>query len=321
MNQTFCYICSAARSGSTLTDMILGGHPKAASLGEINFIGKSIVLGELCSCGIPVRECSEWEKIFMAIRYKCGIDFLNDPYKYRLWDARAIRNRDNSYQTPFFMISVKIRGAYYDVRSFLPPLLRNYLPLPKSYRDAIKNKLKLYETILKSWGKKVVIDSSKNIREAIELYRAKPGSVKIIFLTRDGRGIYLSERRSGSSRAKSIATWRRYYRRALRLVERELPSDAFLRLKYEDLARNPKTTTKALSKFLNIEYHPQMLNLGENQRHLVNGNDTRFEKERAIKLDERWRLDLSDEELCYFNYKDNGLNMKLGYVDNESSEI
>jgi hypothetical protein len=315
---TFCYICSAARSGSTLTDMILGGHPNAASLGELNFIGKAIELRELCSCGSTVRDCSEWKKIFIAILDNRRVDILKDPYKYRLWDARALRNRDCSYQTPFFMASVKLRGAYYDARSFLPPILRNYFPLPKSFKDSIKNKLNLYETISNCWGKKVIIDSSKNIREAIELYRARPDRMKLIFLTRDGRGIYLSERTSGSSRAKSIATWKKYYRRALWLMEKQLPSDTFFRLKYEDLARNPKTTTIALSKFLNVEYHPQMLNLGKNENHLVNGNDVRLQKDREIELDERWRKDLLGEELHYFNSKDNGLNMKLGYYGKES---
>ena len=42
------YICSAARCGSTLTDMFIGGHSQATSLGEINFLGRAIGLNEEC---------------------------------------------------------------------------------------------------------------------------------------------------------------------------------------------------------------------------------------------------------------------------------
>ena len=45
------YICSAARSGSTLTDMFIGGHSQTASLGEINLLGNAISLNAECSCG------------------------------------------------------------------------------------------------------------------------------------------------------------------------------------------------------------------------------------------------------------------------------
>lgn len=295
--------------------MLLGGHPRAASLGELNFIGKAIAIGELCSCGAKVSECPEWGKVFMAIRARRGVDFLESPYAYRLWDARGAVMKDCNHQTRAFMAAVKLRGAYYDTCNLLPTPLRNLLPLPPSYIEAIQNKIQLYDTILNAWGKSVVVDSSKNIREAIELYKAAPDRVRIVLLTRDGRGVYLSERTSGFSQAQSLATWKRYYRRALWLVEQNLPTQAVIRLKYEELAANPAAAARALCSHLRLDFLPQMLELGVHTRHLVNGNDTRFRAGSAIRLDERWRRDLSGEDLAYFSAHDDGLNQRLGYTD------
>lgn len=311
----YCYICSAARSGSTLTDMLLGGHPDAASLGELNFIGKAIAIGEHCSCGHTVSECPEWNKIFLNIQSTRGIDFLEHPYEYRLWDARAAVKQDFNHQTRSFLAAVKVRGAYYDACNLLSTKLRNLLPLPATYNEAIQNKIQLYDTILKSWDKRVIIDSSKNIREAIELYLTAPDRVRIVLLTRDGRGVYCSERTSGFSQAQSLSTWKRYYQRALWLVDKKLPSKSVLRLKYEYLASNPESAARVLCNYLNIDFLPQMLELAAHTRHLVNGNDTRFRANRPIKLDERWRRDLKGEDLSYFSNHDNGLNKRLGYTD------
>jgi hypothetical protein len=44
------YVCSAARCGSTLTDMFLGGHPQVASTGELSLIGKT--LAQLIAAGV-----------------------------------------------------------------------------------------------------------------------------------------------------------------------------------------------------------------------------------------------------------------------------
>ncbi len=51
------YIFSSGRSGSTLTDMFMGGHSQIASLGQINILGKVISLGAKCSCGSELRTC------------------------------------------------------------------------------------------------------------------------------------------------------------------------------------------------------------------------------------------------------------------------
>ena len=122
------YVCSAARCGSTLTDMYLGGHPKAASLGEANFLAKVIRLGERCSCGALVRECGQWQAVYERLA-PWGFD-LRQPYRFRLWDAVAWGNVDREYQTRGFLARVRARGAWMSLRDLAPTSLWNLCPHP-----------------------------------------------------------------------------------------------------------------------------------------------------------------------------------------------
>ena len=114
------YVCSAARSGSTLTDMFIGGHSQAASLGELNLLSKAINLDAACSCGEKLRVCSEWQKVFGAIMSSQGIDLIKTPYKIRLWDALAYREVDHQHQTPAYRLAINLRKVWLEIRDRLP---------------------------------------------------------------------------------------------------------------------------------------------------------------------------------------------------------
>ncbi len=65
MNKTV-FIASLSHSGSTLFDMILGGHSKFIGLGELALVSRNIqtkakdIRTNQCSCGAPAHECSFW---------------------------------------------------------------------------------------------------------------------------------------------------------------------------------------------------------------------------------------------------------------------
>ena len=88
------YICSAARCGSTLTDMFIGGHSQATSLGEINFLERAIGLNEECSCGEKLRNCPQWNKIFNNIRLSRNKKKKKNPNAFKLWDILAYNKID-----------------------------------------------------------------------------------------------------------------------------------------------------------------------------------------------------------------------------------
>ena len=281
------YICSAARSGSTLTDMFMGGHSQAASLGEINLLNKAIKLNADCSCGSKIRECREWLKVFNAILSSQGINMIEDPYKLRLWDALAYREIDHQHQTNLYRLSINLRKAWMEARDLLPDILREHFPMPPILVKALCNKMNLYKKISHCWNKLIILDSSKNAREAVELHQRWPSRVKVVLLTRDGRGVYLSRRSSGRSQSESV--------------------------RYEDLASEPERMGHLLCNFVGICFEPQMLDLSSISRHLVNGNDTRFSPGKGIHLDERWRTKLLGAELEFFQRTGGSMNSLLGY--------
>jgi hypothetical protein len=305
------YVCSAARCGSTLTDMFLGGHPAAASLGEANFLAKVIRLREKCSCGALVRDCGHWLAVYAGLA-RWGFD-LQQPYRFRLWDAVAWGNVDREHQTRVFLALAKARGAWMSLRDRAPTSLKSRCPIPSAHDEALTNKFRLYEAVASAWNKELIVDSSKNVREAVELYRRRPDSVRILLLTRDGRGVYLSRRSSGRARDESVEAWLAYYSRALGLLERNVPPRSRLQLKYEDVAGDPRRVGEALCRFAGLDFRETMLQLDGVVRHMVNGNNTRFAPGKGIALDERWRHDLQPEELAYFNSRGGHMNAALGY--------
>lgn len=307
------YICSAARSGSTLTDMFMGGHSQAASLGEINLLNKAIKLNADCSCGSKIRECREWLKVFNAILSTQGINMIEDPYKLRLWDALAYREIDHQHQTNLYRLSINLRKAWMEARDLLPDILREHFPMPPILVKALCNKMNLYKKISHCWNKLIILDSSKNAREAVELHQRWPSRVKVVLLTRDGRGVYLSRRSSGRSQSESVSGWLKYYQRALPLLERYIAPDSLIKIRYEDLASEPERMGHLLCNFVGICFEPQMLDLSSRSRHLVNGNDTRFSPGKGIHLDERWRTKLLGAELEFFQRTGGSMNSLLGY--------
>lgn len=308
------YVCSAARCGSTVLDMFLGGHPSVASLGELNFLGKALRLGQACTCGAEVRACPAWSQVMADVADRTRHDLRADPYALRLWDARATVQVDRAHQSPGYERSLRLRKAWLALRASLPEPLKPAAPLPPVLSTALRNKWTLVESLARSWQVPVLVDSSKNPWEAVELARQHPRRVMVVLLTRDGRGVYHSRRRSGFSREQSVEGWRGYYRQAIPLLESHLQPDQWVRLRYEDFAARPEETGRRLCQALHLDYVPEMTELSRAQRHMVNGNDTRFRPERGIHLDERWRTDLDAEELAYFVRAAGGLNTRLGYV-------
>jgi hypothetical protein len=258
-----------------------------------------------------VRDCGHWQSVYGRLA-RWGFD-PQSPYGFRLWDAVAWTYVDHEQQTKPFLAAVRLRKTWMALRDLVPAPARALVPVPPAYQEALANKMRLYEAVAEAWDKDVVIDSSKNVREAVELYQRHPGRVRILLVTRDGRGVYLSRRSSGRDREESVRAWLSYYGRALALLEKHVPPQARMQLKYEDIAGDPRRAGAALCRFIGLDFQESMLQLDGVVRHMVNGNATRFAPAKGIALDERWRKDLQPAELSYFDGRGGRMNAVLGY--------
>jgi hypothetical protein len=295
--------------------MFLGGHSQVASLGEVNFLGKAIRMQQPCTCGALVRDCPAWSDVFARIAAEPDhVDLRTDPYGCPLWPARSRVIVDSEHQTAGFHLRFKVQKAMLVARGRFPAAMCARLPLPPGLASAIDHKLRLYDAVAAAWGKRVVVDSSKNPFEAIELVRRCPDRVQVVLLSRDGRGVFLSRQRSGVERHRAVIDWARYYERSLSLLTRQLPPENLIRLTYESLAIAPADIGAQICERVGLSYEPVMERLGQTVRHMVDGNDTRFSGRDEIRLDERWKSELAADDLAFFARHGGSINHALGYA-------
>ncbi len=309
----YVYVCSAARSGSTITDLLLGGHSKVASLGELVFLGKAITQSQNCSCGVEIEKCKEWSKVFELAKRAYKIDLTRTPYALDQWMPRSFNIIDRDYQDGKYLILRKTLMVYLELRMVLPKIVGTKMPLPGVLKERVGNTFKLYDLIRTAWQKSIVIDSSKNVRQAVEIYMRSPENTRIIFLVRDGRGVFNSGLRGGYSIRASMNSWLKYNLRAQKYFERYVPVEHIFPLKYEELVSNPENILRRLCDFLSIEYEPAMADLEYGDRHIFEGNDTRFKRQIGLRLDEKWKHELAEKEQAYFRANGAQLNKMLGY--------
>jgi hypothetical protein len=169
--------------------------------------------------------------------------------------------------------------------------------------------------VKRQWDRRFLVDLSKNVHKALAIYERIPSDVRIVYLTRDGRGVFHSRHSSGFSAKESAGAWYRYNRRAQTLLARNVSPEHLYRVRYEDLMADPPAVMSELCAFLDIDFSESMLEVTPGKQHLVNGNDMRLKPTQDLKLDERWRTGLSAEDLAFFERYTGSLNARLGYTD------
>ena len=297
------FIMGAGHCGSTLLDLILGSHSKAFSLGEFKQFNSRLQASEAGSgevCGVCAVDCPVWQGELLK------------KLKPVLGNGQGVRR----------------------VVTALGRRLRNP-----------------YKTLNESIEQDVIIDSSKHpiwIRNRLApRYLWKDVQPYLIYLHRDGRAVTNSYFRKYPERTYPVIVddWLQQVAQMESYFE-EFDAGPKLKLGYESLADATADTAESLCKFLGLDFEPGMLgywqhdhhHLGGNggTRHLIfryreqfGGHSEQMEKRIveskqhysheyydatriAIKLDERWRDELSVEQLQVFEERAQPAN--AGYV-------
>jgi hypothetical protein len=309
----YIYICSAGHSGSTLLDLLIGSHSKIESLGEINQLPKNISLNTTCMCGNPVRSCALWEELLTILGQKLKTNLFKNPYVLDLGFINAQDVVDRRHQTNIYNIKRKLtRGFQYLYYSLgLKKHLNNSVSTVKS----INSTFDLYNCVLSILDVDGVVDSSKDYLKAIRLYMANPQRVKLILLVRDGRGVFYSNLKRGTSRKDSLMPWLNHYKRALRLINRYVPEKDLLVVKYENIAMNTEQELIKICDFIDMKYESEMIDFMSHSHHIANGNNMRFASGSHIRVDLGWREKLTAQDLAYFRRNAGKMNAVLGYSE------
>ncbi len=276
-------IMSASRSGSTVLCNILGQAAGAFGLGELHRLWDSAALASrMCSCGETMLDCPVWSQVLRACYGSADADALRPTF------TEIERHRDGC---------TRVRHTLPAARLMAPSLAQHL----RAYRQALEA---IYAALGAVTGCRVVVDASKLPAYAHALLGCRL-DVRILFLVRDARATAYSwqRRKSTTVRGRTFTTaqysWAASAREwlitnwAAERLARALPPDRLLRVRYEDLMREPQPTLRQIARWAGLAEDslpftaPDQVCLST--AHLLAGNQNRFRTgEVALRLDDEW---------------------------------
>lgn len=274
MCRRIVYVVGKGRSGSTLLDDLIGTVPGVASLGEVRLLwSRGFTDGYRCACGELVAECPVWAAAVA--------DAIGSTSPGALAATEALQRRVQSW-------------------SHVPRLLATG-PAPDD-RELGAVMGRLYASVADQLGASVLVDSSK--------WPLPPGAFDVVpgfeawvlHLVRDPRAVAHSYRRRKGGigqpelpRFGAVHTALSWSARnaTAELGRRPVPAERFRRVRYEDLAADPRGTLRSLGEWLGVSdadrafVDDRTVRLGE--AHLVGGNPRRLDRgDIEIRADEEW---------------------------------
>ena len=303
MKLPLIYIQSASHSGSTMLAIQLARHPEVATVGELAGTPYRARPGYQCSCGVELERCGFWRAVsaamarrgyaYSAATAQTDIRNATDPIAQRLLQPR--------HRGPVF-------EALRDAALALAPGARAYIERHQDLKAA------LVGSIRECTGKPVLVDSSKSGVQLKYHLRNPRLDVKLIWLVRDGRGVARSiVRNQGASMQQGAYEWRRRNEEARWIAQRLDPS-RWIQVRYEELCAEPERTLERLWRFIGVAPSQAngALNSAAAELHVL-GHASRLKGAAAVRLNERWRNELSPADLNLFDGVAGRLNRELGY--------
>ena len=92
------------------------------------------------------------------------------------------------------------------------------------------------------------------------------------------------------------------------------PRDKHISVRYEDLCQNTDQSLEKILKFLDVQTDLKILDYKNMVQHVV-GNPIRLKPLAEIKIDERWKSELSTNKLIQINNIAGKMNQKYGYEE------
>jgi hypothetical protein len=318
------YLLAASHSGSTLLTMLLGAQPGACTVGELKATHMGDADSYRCSCREKIRDCLFWQEIGKAMGKRGIQDFDITQAGTSIFEAESPYVRR--------LLAPLYRGAAME-------LIRDLgLSLSGEWRTLLgkskRRNLALIESLLEVTGAGVVIDSSKLALRLKYLLPIPELDVRVIRVIRDGRAVSLTYtdewnfadssdpalRGGGSgqrrppprqSMADAANEWKRSNEASDALVA-TLPRSQWTEVRYEDLCADPAATLKRLATFLDLDPQQTRLDFRAVTQHVI-GNGMRMDSTSEIRLDERWKSHLSEQDLQAFDEVAGDLNRSYGY--------
>jgi len=317
------YVLAASHSGSTLLTMLLNSHPDVATIGELAPGGIGDSPQYRCSCRSPIRECPFWQWVTSeAARNGLGFSIDDFPTRFRMPESRIGRRLLGSLH----------RGPGLELLRDMG--LSLFTPWPSRIPEIIRANEILVDVILEYYHACLFVDKGNLALRLKYLLRVPSFDVKVIHLTRDGRGVALAcmdpaafadakdpARRSGGmggdrmkerlSMAQAAYEWRRCMEEAEHVL-RCLDRSQWTEVRYEELCMDPDATLSRLFAFLALDPDKRSDDFRSVENHIV-GNGMRLDATSEIRLDGRWQETLTKQDLRVFDDTAGEMNRRHGH--------
>ncbi len=268
------FILGMGRSGSTILSRILSSQEGVLAVGEF-FPGVVSQKPKLeCSCGQRIDSCGYYQFLENSLNQK--------DWKFMIDFSRRVLNFQK----------VKTKLKYYPFSG----LIERFQKLIFDYSDA-KNYARIIGTLIEKslmqYDCKIFLDASKQYYLLNLYFLAGYQPERLIYMTRDPKGLYASRKRSGlGSLGNFITSFRRNRLMSDRLITRY--KGKVLRLSYEEFVSNPSDGLKKVMEFCDLKSNPESRSGID---HVVGNSKATHSKNLALKPDERWRTELSSSEI------------------------
>ncbi len=283
---TFVGIETSSYSGATLLAFLLDSHPQIASVGEMNgLIPSEDPETYLCSCGKRIRGCEFWQAV------SCEMDKRGFEFDVAHFDTAF------EWGGPRWRQRMRLASLGSPRLDAVRDMLLQALPEERrQLKRALTRNTAFVESVLEITGKCVFVDTSKDHLRARALNRLTAFDVRAIHLVRDPRGVAASRLNRGVriDARQAARQWVRLHRR-LQTTLSALPREKYIRVRYEDLCREPQQVLSQLFQFCGVDPDYTITDLRAAPHHIV-GNAMRLNNLSAIRLDERWRELLTREQ-------------------------
>ncbi len=280
------YLAGTSFCGSTLLSFIMNTHPDVVSIGEISPTRVAEGPEYRCSCGALLKDCPFFRQVreVMAGRFEVTMDPV-------YWDLRH-RASPNRY-LDYFLTSYTLPSRMARARD----VAREW---SSRFRKGINHHARRNEAfiraVLQVSGKRLFFDATKPASRIPLLRRVAGRGLLVIHLVRDPRGYALSaNRHEGVPWARAARSWLRTNLAVERSVA-SLEHHRWLRLRYEDLCREPARVLDRITRFAGLDPFPSHDEHTPPAHHII-GNQMRLTADswRTLRLDESWRRRMPPE--------------------------
>lgn len=298
--QVLLYILSPSYSGSTLLTFLLAAHPDLATIGEL----KASAMGDVeiyrCSCGSLLQECKFWKQVQQGMAEQDAPFSLAD---FGTHFGAAPRNMRR-------LVSASVNHP------LLAPLASLILFCLPDYRRRLaailQQNRRLIDLITRLQGGRVFLDGSKDPERLLQFWDSGIWDLKVIHLTRDGRGVANSYMKHYRVPMETAARQVLRVERASYRVLGKIPQRAVMPLRYEDLCSDPLGSVNRITSWAGLNPDQAPLRSRAGAFHVL-GNSMRLGFSDSIKIDERWKHELGRKDLGMFERLAGNWNRRRGY--------